>query len=419
MANYTIDMVDNEYPAQYLRNSPAVDYNPALGGLLVKGKFDEKISTTAVFQMANGADLSIFGSGLTYSNGVLDGGTITSVVVSVSGGPNMQEIDGLHWSGIAFHKAFLAGLGWAMSSSILRGNDNIAGSIGNDELWGLNGNDTLVGGNGSDDLEGGRGTDTYDGGTSGNDIDQLNFDDRVAPGGVVVDMFKGTDVDPWGNVESFTNIERIKGTRFVDVITGSNRNDQFRPMAGNDQVDGGSGTDTVRYDRDYLDGGNAGVTVDLGAGYGIDGSGDRDTLKRIENVVGSPAADTLKGDGGSNLIAGLVGKDELYGKGGADRFVYGSETDSTVDPSGRDTIHDFNSKDRIDLSVMDADDKKQGDQAFSFLGTHDFDGTAGELRYEKHGSQTLLFGDTNGDKHADFSIELVGAIDMQKDFLLL
>lgn len=58
-----------------------MDYNPALGDLLVKGEFIDATAKRAVFHMENGADLSVFGSGFKYSKGVLNGGTIASVIV--------------------------------------------------------------------------------------------------------------------------------------------------------------------------------------------------------------------------------------------------------------------------------------------------------------------------------------------------
>jgi hypothetical protein len=57
-----------------------------------------------------------------------------------------------------------------------------------------------------------------------------------------------------------------------------------------------------------------GVHVDLGIGT-ADGDGD-DTLSGIEDVVGSPFADTIRGDAEPNQLFGGGGIDELLGGGG-------------------------------------------------------------------------------------------------------
>ena len=49
-----------------------------------------------------------------------------------------------------------------------------------------------------------------------------------------------------------------------------------------------------------------------------------------------------------------------------------------------------------------------GDQAFAFIGSGAFTGTAGELRTFQGGTTTYLQGDTNGDGLADFLIRLDG-----------
>ncbi|MXO61062.1 hypothetical protein GRI89_16080 [Altererythrobacter salegens] len=57
---------------------------------------------------------------------------------------------------------------------------------------------------------------------------------------------------------------------------------------------------------------------------------------------------------------------------------------------------------------IDADTGASGDQAFGFIGTAEFSGHAGELRYVHGGGTTFVEGDTNGDRLADFSIALTG-----------
>lgn len=139
-----------------------------------------------------------------------------------------------------------------------------------------------------------------------------------------------------------------------------------------------------------------------------------------DRLRGSPADDELRGLagndrlhslGGDDLLKGGKGSDTLWGGGGADRYVWTSPLDS---PAGadRDSVQDFRPKqgDRLDLSALDADTHRPGNQPFTYIGAGEFS-AAGQLRYvydaDSHGG--MLAGDTDGDGGADFEIGLVGA----------
>ncbi|MGQ3293401.1 MAG: hypothetical protein ACT6U0_14445, partial [Shinella sp.] len=127
----------------------------------------------------------------------------------------------------------------------------------------------------------------------------------------------------------------------------------------NDIIDGGGGDfDGVMYQRDYDQGGKGKVLVDLVKGYAIDGFGDRDTLKNIEEVTGgrfndtiigntknnylrgSDGNDVIRGGGGAqDRLEGQVGNDTLYGtKGTKDFFVFRDRSDRNL---GTDTVNTF------------------------------------------------------------------------------
>ncbi|MEM8699905.1 MAG: M10 family metallopeptidase C-terminal domain-containing protein, partial [Pseudomonadota bacterium] len=98
--------------------------------------------------------------------------------------------------------------------------------------------------------------------------------------------------------------------------------------------------------------------------------------------------------------------------------IYFSENDSRVGTSRRDTITDFNRfADRIELGRLDADTTRGGNQAFDFIGTATFSGTAGELRFFQSAANgfTLLQADTDGDGVQEFQIELTGMITLTED----
>ena len=93
-------------------------------------------------------------------------------------------------------------------------------------------------------------------------------------------------------------------------------------LGGQDNIDGGAGIDEVRYDRDSVRGGKAGVTVDLTTGEAIDGFGEQDTLTNIENVRGTAFSDTIIGNAAGNDLRGFGGSDTLNGDAGID-FLWG------------------------------------------------------------------------------------------------
>lgn len=143
--------------------------------------------------------------------------------------------------------------------------------------------------------------------------------------------------------------------------------------------------------------------------------GGNDTIK------GGDLDDVIRGYKGDDKITGGIGADKLYGGAGSDTFIFKSVDDSTVESFGRDKIMDFRpfQSDRIDLRAIDADSTKTGNQKFKFIGDDDFNMKGGELRYQKKGSDTLIFGDLDGDGNADFSIALDTALIMKSgDFLL-
>ena len=62
--------------------------------------------------------------------------------------------------------------------------------------------------------------------------------------------------------------------------------------------------------------------------------------------------------------------------------------------------------DKISLSAIDANVNLAGDQAFTWIGTGNFTGVAGQLRYYQSGGDTFVVGDVNGDGQADFAIQI-------------
>jgi len=171
----------------------------------------------------------------------------------------------------------------------------------------------------------------------------------------------------------------------ADVDTGTSKAPAdmvLNGKAGADKLAGGAGDDLL--------------TGKAGADKLYGGAGD-------DKLYGGQGSDLLQGGKGHDLLQGGTGKDVLVGGAGGDDFVFKSVAEAGKGGQ-RDVIRDFSHAqgDDIDLSGIDANTKASGNQAFSFIGDKAFSGKAGQLQY-KNG---IVAGDVNGDKAADFHIEI-------------
>jgi aryl-phospho-beta-D-glucosidase BglC (GH1 family) len=141
----------------------------------------------------------------------------------------------------------------------------------------------------------------------------------------------------------------------------------------------------------------------------INGTGKADILQ------GTAGADYINGRGGRDIINGGGGADTMTGAAGHDRFVF----DSAANANG-DKITDFKSRsDTLDFSQMDANSYLYGDQAFKWLDSGAFTGAGGELREYLEDGRHYVAGDINGDRLAEFVIEVAGTANLYLgDFLL-
>lgn len=315
----------------------------------------------------------------------------------------LQATDGVYLVGslLSFSQPSLTGL--TVSSSASTGNDYLVGGImgdaigggaGNDTIAGLTGNDTLFGNAGNDLLLGGDGADQLEGG-AGND---LMF------GGAGDDLMRGDVIDVVGN----------------DTLLGEEGNDWLDAGAGNDWLDGGGGNDTLYggLGSDVLRGGN-GDDVMFGDVY----SDRSHEISVNASDTTTTYEDVLLGGNGTDTLIGGYGADLMDGGAGADVFSIRNLTESTL--AAPDVIINFNGAvvaaealqglasyatvgaegDRIDVSEIDAITGTTDNDAFTFIGTAGFS-AAGQLRYQASGAVTLIEGDVNGDRTADFRIQV-------------
>ncbi|MDZ7904554.1 MAG: M10 family metallopeptidase C-terminal domain-containing protein [Cypionkella sp.] len=181
---------------------------------------------------------------------------------------------------------------------------------------------------------------------------------------------------PSGDQDVLFGIEHILGTSKADVLTGNSLANKLDGASGADYISGGSGNDSL---------------------------------------IGGGSSDTLIGGSGNDKIYGGTSADKIWGGSGYDDFIFNDG--HTGKSSSRDVVNDFEKgKDDLDVTDIDANTKKSGDQDFAYGGTT---AKAYGVWYAKVGSSVIVYGDVTGDKKADFEIQLFGTTSLSSsDFIL-
>ncbi len=226
-------------------------------------------------------------------------GSDRSVNEIFRGGAGDDTIQGGSGAGTDLGSNFVDYRSGAGSVTVNLATNSASGADGNDVITGVRGiisgdfNDLLTGDAQDNYFDGGGGNDTIDGG-DGNDA--LSFNN--ATGGVTASLATNTSSGA-GGIDTFTSIERLRGSEYADTLTGGNGNDSIQGRAGNDSIDGSEGNDELHggYGNDSIDGG-AGTDTALyagprssyvitwtGAAFTVSGADEgTDTLANIEQV---------------------------------------------------------------------------------------------------------------------------------------
>jgi Ca2+-binding RTX toxin-like protein len=347
---------------------------------------------------ANGTGNAL--ANLIYANGGVN---------SIDGGDGIDTVSYLYATstgstGITLDLSLVNASGQATASGIsgadlIKNIENLTGSNYADRLTGNSGANILNGGTGADTLTGGDGSDTYYVDHTGDVVSETN---ATASTG-------GTDM-AYSRLSTYTLTANVENGRILSTIaanlSGNTLNNVLYAGAGDNVLDGGTGTDTVSYAYAA-----AGVTVSLASSLAQStvGSGS-DTLLSIENLTGGNFNDSLAGNGGNNTLTGGLGMDVLTGNGGNDIFDFNALSEMGTISTTWDRITDFNLGDKIDLSTLDADTAFAGNQAFTapvvggtFSGVF---ANAGDLYFDN--AAHVLYGNTDADTVAEFAIQLLG-----------
>ena len=197
---------------------------------------------------------------------------------------------------------------------------------------------------------------------------------------ILVTELRGTglqDLQEFTYLDGFTaqllgGRDRMNGTRHDDSFSGHDGRDVLLGRRGDDSLNGGGGNDRV-------------------VGHGGD-----------DYLNGDDGRDLLVGGTGNDNLRGGNGQDDLRGGRGADMFVFDPGASRAGD-GRRDVILDFDqTQDQIDVAhFLFGEDAPDG---FSFRGTRGFTGEGAELRFQNG----ILQMDFDGDRQAEFEVELIG-----------
>ncbi len=310
------------------------------------------------------------------SNGTVVSGTATysiSLIENIIGTNLGDEIRGVGTGNTLSIDNIYTGLGGIDVLFGYVGNDDLYGGADDDSLYGGDGNDNLFGGDGADDLHGGNGSandgHNYIDGGAGNDTVYGGALDDVLTGGDGNDFVGGDDgFGQPGNdrlIASAGN-DRLRGLDGIDtadfsnapaaatganlitvagwgtttleeieIIVGSEFDDQFTAMTGIIEMRLGGGSDFAFATGDMTISGDAGNDFLFGTTGSETFYGGTDNDRLFMN----DGRNTGFGGDGDDLLLGGLGVDEFYGDNGDDTLKGGLAND-TLDGGSNGSVGD-------------------------------------------------------------------------------
>ena len=247
-------------------------------------------------------------------------------------------------------------------------------------------------------LAGFDGTDSYNIGYSTSDI---RLDLRGGDQAVLLNTNLGSGQiinDGYGNTETYVEgvnpddnsqtaiVNQFQLGVFSDVVIGSDNDETFRMLGGDDTVKAGGGSDRLRFDRSEI----SGITLDMtnkgsldddlstteidesidydGTAVGFSDTGNGPVaftvyFQDVERFRGSREDDEMIADGSGVEFFGRQGNDTLVDGSGDDELTGGTGLDTFVYSGGNDTITDFDlAEETVDLSSWGfADEQAESD----------------------------------------------------------
>ena len=284
-----------------------------IGNLRVETNDNPYLSVTYTEKFAawdDGYKLRILG--LTEDSNVFNAPEMTQqldTVISESNGVEVFRIDDFGFVYSTFTDEILDAGPDAFIEHFLSGDDHISGTSDDDFLYAGAGDDLVEAGDGNDTLIGGSGlgNDRYSGGEG---IDRIEY--QSATNGIEVNLAQGyaksISVDAEIGKDTLDQIEAIIGSDFDDKLIGDSKANYFKGRSGDDEIIGGAGIDTARYDE-------ARSTVTKNGSYWTVFG---DQLSGIERIEFSDSHLALDLDGSAGLtvktLAAVIGEAGLSNK---------------------------------------------------------------------------------------------------------
>ena len=139
----------------------------------------------------------------------------------------------------------------------------------------------------------------------------------------------------------------------------------------------------------------------------------------VNNVLaGSDTDDLWRGNSSDDHHDAGYGNDNLNGGLGIDTFKYSNVLETGMTASTCDSIHDFSTGDKLDLSGIDARTGNWTNDAFVYVGaaTRVTSANANGALWFENG---ILYGSNDRDTAAEFQIALVGLTELSLTDLIL
>lgn len=306
------------------------------------------------------------------------------------------------------------------------GSDTLNGGLGDDVIYGVNGSDTLIGDVGNDTLYGGSGIDYIDGGAgnnifylesqignntiiggagsdtifanyagiNGNILNNIDSSDKIVILGRsdIIDEGKiDLNISPFVNSTSITvndgntpSVFSINGT-ILDYTLTDNNGDLVISFNLANSLRGDSGNNVL-----------AGLSTSSNIFFGNDGNDSMTGGSANDVFNGGPGNDTVFGNDGRDTITGDVGNDALYGGSGNDEIAGDEGNDTIYGDDGADSLSGGLGDDVLyggdgsNLLIGDiGNDTLYGGNGFDTL----FGGSGDDLLIDKIGGAIVTGGD--------------------------
>ncbi|MEQ8246256.1 MAG: VCBS domain-containing protein, partial [Alphaproteobacteria bacterium] len=236
-------------------------------------------------------------------------------------------------------------------------------------------------------------------------MDEVAFFDSALSDDAIADTYMAGSWDTLGGddeIDAGSGDDTVYGGAGDDEIDGGSGEDVLHGGAGDDEIDGGSGDDTIYGDAgdDEIEAGSGDDIVYGGAGddeiegddgddtlYGDEGDDELEGGRGNDTLYGGVGDDELEGDDGNDVLYGGAGDDEIDGDSGNDIIIGGDGADILDGGSGND-IFLYNAASEGGDTVVGFDNDKD---MFRFDG-EDFGGF-GNYTVEHQGSNFTIIGE--------------------------